>query len=383
MSVASVQPLIEAARYLELCAQRNIMGDASFLAACASLRATRARPLPPLIRIAPHETCGAHIPISRARRGSPTATALWPQDGLEAKRFPLLCGVLSGQASLPSAEYSIHAAAGSLIFIPSGIAHPDGSRPHLSGEAETDFCDLFWLYSWEGGLICHICHSRGSIHANFQESENCFLIGRQPTLLFDLLAEAVAAQQSRACGAGGGESATADVALPYLLPALLAVVGEELKAGHYVQPGVLPAEEATASVLARSAKWKEDFGAIMQVQSYVTFHLDQPLSLDDMAQMAFMSRAQFTRRFRQATGCSFVQYLTAVRIERAKQLLHATNWSVETVAQAVGMRPSHFWKAFTHQCNAPPREFRKQSRQSRSKANSGNRKSNFRSESGN
>ena len=46
-------------------------------------------------------------------------------------------------------------------------------------------------------------------------------------------------------------------------------------------------------------------------------NLSQPLSLDVLAEVAHMSRRTFTRRFREATGTTFVKWLAAARIARS------------------------------------------------------------------
>jgi AraC-like DNA-binding protein len=357
MSKVSVAPLIEAVRQLELGAQQALTGETSFLVACGSLHALRVAPLPSTIHITPSKTRGPGIVVSRARRDSLATTKFWPQDGLVAYRSPLLCGVLAGQAMFQTEEYSISAPTGSMIFVPAGVAHPDGSRPILSGTSENDFCDLLWLYRWEGGIICHICHSRGTVHANFEGAENSFLTGKRLLTFYDFFAEAI----ETTLHPEPETESTGVAALAYLLPALLAMVGEDLQAGRYVQPGVrLPADSEVRDdpKSQRPLRWKENYGAIAEAQSYILHHLALPLSVDHMAQRAFMSRSQFTRRFRQATGCSFVEYLTTLRLERAKQFLMDTNWSVEIIAQAVGMRPSHFWDVFARRHHITPGEFR-------------------------
>ena len=65
-------------------------------------------------------------------------------------------------------------------------------------------------------------------------------------------------------------------------------------------------------------------------------HLDQPLSLRDLATRASMSLRTFTRRFRDETGISPAQWLTQQRIERARQLLENTDLPIDRVAAEAG-----------------------------------------------
>jgi transcriptional regulator GlxA family with amidase domain len=65
-------------------------------------------------------------------------------------------------------------------------------------------------------------------------------------------------------------------------------------------------------------------------------HLDEPLTLDRLAAHASMSVRTFTRRFRGETGLSPARWLLQRRTDRARELLEATDLSVDRVARAAG-----------------------------------------------
>jgi len=65
-------------------------------------------------------------------------------------------------------------------------------------------------------------------------------------------------------------------------------------------------------------------------------HLDQQLSLRDLAARASMSVRTFTRRFRDETGLSPAQWLTQQRVDRARQLLEDTDLPVDRIAAEAG-----------------------------------------------
>jgi AraC-like DNA-binding protein len=64
----------------------------------------------------------------------------------------------------------------------------------------------------------------------------------------------------------------------------------------------------------------------------------EPLTVDDLADAARLSRAHFSREFRRAFGESPHQYLLTRRLERAAALLRNTDWTVANVCLAVGLR---------------------------------------------
>ena len=64
----------------------------------------------------------------------------------------------------------------------------------------------------------------------------------------------------------------------------------------------------------------------------------EPLSVDDMAAAAGLSRAHFSREFRRAFGDSPHAYLLTRRLERAAALLRNTDHSVAEVCLEVGLQ---------------------------------------------
>ncbi|MFE8935917.1 GlxA family transcriptional regulator [Streptomyces sp. NPDC007872] len=66
-------------------------------------------------------------------------------------------------------------------------------------------------------------------------------------------------------------------------------------------------------------------------------HLAEPLTLARLAEHARMSLRTFTRRFRDEVGLTPVQWLTAQRLELAKQLLETTDLPIDLVAHRAGL----------------------------------------------
>ena len=69
---------------------------------------------------------------------------------------------------------------------------------------------------------------------------------------------------------------------------------------------------------------------------WVLQHLDEPHSVDSLATRVAMSRRTFTRRFRQTTGTTLLQWLLSQRLARARRLLETTDRAVEWVALEAG-----------------------------------------------
>lgn len=77
-------------------------------------------------------------------------------------------------------------------------------------------------------------------------------------------------------------------------------------------------------------------GQLSALLAWIEAHLAQPHSVDALAQRVALSRRQFTRRFRAATGQSVWQWLLQRRLARARTLLEASDLGVEAVATEAG-----------------------------------------------
>lgn len=85
----------------------------------------------------------------------------------------------------------------------------------------------------------------------------------------------------------------------------------------------------------------------------------QPLTLDEMARAAHLSKFHFAREFVAAYGETPRSYLTRRRIERAKDLLRTANLTVTEVCYLVGFSsPGSFSSRFRELVGASPNQYR-------------------------
>jgi AraC family transcriptional regulator, regulatory protein of adaptative response / methylphosphotriester-DNA alkyltransferase methyltransferase len=83
------------------------------------------------------------------------------------------------------------------------------------------------------------------------------------------------------------------------------------------------------------------------------------LSLDDIARRVASSRRQLQRAYAEIGRTTFREHLTAVRMERAAELLAGRGLTVREVAHRVGYRqPAQFAKAFRRHHGASPSAYR-------------------------
>ena len=83
----------------------------------------------------------------------------------------------------------------------------------------------------------------------------------------------------------------------------------------------------------------------------------------DVANEVHLSQSHFSTIFAQETGLTFTQYLTALRIGKARELLEATEMRSAQIATEVGYNDSHYFSyLFKKNTGATPGEYRKNSR---------------------
>ena len=75
---------------------------------------------------------------------------------------------------------------------------------------------------------------------------------------------------------------------------------------------------------------------LRRARDHADRHYTEPLDLEALAGVAGMSKYHFQRLFTATYGCSPTAHLSRRRVERAQDLLRATNLTVTEVCHAVG-----------------------------------------------
>lgn len=97
--------------------------------------------------------------------------------------------------------------------------------------------------------------------------------------------------------------------------------------------------------------------AIARSIAHVSASLHDPISIDDMADRAGMSRAAFHRKFKQATTMSPIQFVKTMRLNHAAMKI-AGGMPVNEAAFDVGyVSPSQFSREFKRVYGRPPRQW--------------------------
>ncbi|UKS30887.1 response regulator [Paenibacillus sp. HWE-109] len=96
-----------------------------------------------------------------------------------------------------------------------------------------------------------------------------------------------------------------------------------------------------------------------QIEAYIQSRYAEDISLSKLAALLHMSEAHFSRLFRKRVGTSFIDYVTQIRMEQAKQLLGLPDARINEVSVSVGYQDArYFSQIFRKYTGKTPTEFR-------------------------
>ena len=93
--------------------------------------------------------------------------------------------------------------------------------------------------------------------------------------------------------------------------------------------------------------------------NYIDANYNKPITLADVAKASHLSISRMAHIFKEQMGITIIDYLTSVRIERAKQLLLATDQNCTEICFEVGYNnQSYFTRTFKGLVGMTPRQFK-------------------------
>lgn len=109
-----------------------------------------------------------------------------------------------------------------------------------------------------------------------------------------------------------------------------------------------------------SRKSTDRAGSLCSVAwEYIDTHYQNDISLDDVSRELDISPYYFSKLFKEETGVTFIEYLTSLRMEKAKELLADRSKSIKDICAAVGYQdPNYFSRIFKRSVGCTPTEYR-------------------------
>lgn len=123
---------------------------------------------------------------------------------------------------------------------------------------------------------------------------------------------------------------------------------------------VLCAEKYLNELLRKKSQMYQYSTSIQDAMKYVEEHFNQRISLEQVADSVYLSRAYFSALFRKETGKKFSTYLQEVRLEKSSAMLRDGRMSIQEIADRTGFfDAAHFSRAFKERYGVTPFEYRK------------------------
>jgi transcriptional regulator GlxA family with amidase domain len=104
---------------------------------------------------------------------------------------------------------------------------------------------------------------------------------------------------------------------------------------------------------------ERESGRLRDLSAFVLEHLNEPLSLEELARQVGMSPRTLTRWCRRELGDSPAALVRRVRIEEAQRLLEQTSLPLKEIAARAQLGdPSTLWRIFTRYVGVTPADYR-------------------------
>lgn len=98
---------------------------------------------------------------------------------------------------------------------------------------------------------------------------------------------------------------------------------------------------------------------IQTAVEYLRYHFTEPVRVETLARLCFLSETHFRRLFTRGMGMSAIRYKNHLLTDAAKHLLHAEDRSIGEIADALGYPSLYaFSQSFKRECGLSPSEYR-------------------------
>ena len=107
-------------------------------------------------------------------------------------------------------------------------------------------------------------------------------------------------------------------------------------------------------------KIQADIKPILMAKEYIHQNYMHRITLKEVSEFVGFNESYFSALFKKESGKNFTEYLSEIRINKAKELLKETNLSTIDICQTVGYNDlKHFTKTFKRLTGLKPHEYRK------------------------
>ena len=92
---------------------------------------------------------------------------------------------------------------------------------------------------------------------------------------------------------------------------------------------------------------KQVMNRLEQAFIYINAHYTEAISLEEVAALVYMSPHYFSSYFKRVAGCTFIEYVTLMRLKKARSMYISTDMGVAAIALECGFRNmSNFYRLY-------------------------------------
>jgi two-component system response regulator YesN len=109
----------------------------------------------------------------------------------------------------------------------------------------------------------------------------------------------------------------------------------------------------------RNQKEAQSDSVVKRAMAYIEENYSRDISLDEVSREVNISPYYFSKLFKEESNENFIEYLTRIRIEKAKEMLENPEFSIKEVSLRSGYAdPNYFSRIFKKQTDMTPREYK-------------------------
>lgn len=137
------------------------------------------------------------------------------------------------------------------------------------------------------------------------------------------------------------------------LPTIMEMTDMEMLRGWFIDKMGQAVREVANNMELQSG------GIINHAKAYIQANFQKEISLDDVSRAVDISPYYFSKIFKEETGENFIEYLTSIRMEKAKELLSGSGLSMKEICAQVGYAdPNYFSRTFKKNVGLTPTEYK-------------------------
>ncbi len=108
-----------------------------------------------------------------------------------------------------------------------------------------------------------------------------------------------------------------------------------------------------------SSKENQSSSSVERAKAYIAERYNKDISLDEVSREVDISPYYFSKLFKEETGENFIEYLTSIRINKAKELITGSDMSMKEICTEVGYSdPNYFSRIFKKNVGVTPTEYK-------------------------